>query len=293
MSSPPTPRPVMSARVTGRPARSRWRTQSKPFSLGCARSPARRSRACRRAIRGAAGCRDRPASRNARPGRRPPRWRAGSRPAGRRWRRRRTRRGARPRIARARSQLPRQSRRRRAASGSRPRSPRPPAPGARPARRASSSTTLGFRPGSSVETTATVRQAVRRDPHRALRRLPRDGDRPVEDGARHGVGNDLHRADHLAGHHRLVGRQGRGGDRLVDRVEAIDRALVDDEHAGRRVANRLERPVKGRSTRDALARQRLGEAARRLVLADVVRIEPRRRRRCRSRPPPAAPRPRR
>ena len=34
ISSPPTPMPVMSSRVTGRPASSRISTQSKPFSFG-------------------------------------------------------------------------------------------------------------------------------------------------------------------------------------------------------------------------------------------------------------------
>ncbi len=39
ISRPPTPRPVMSSRGTGRPARSRISTQSKPFSFGLRAQP--------------------------------------------------------------------------------------------------------------------------------------------------------------------------------------------------------------------------------------------------------------
>ena len=48
ISSPPTPMPVMSSRVTGMPASSRISTQSKPFSFGRARAARRAEhRSCR------------------------------------------------------------------------------------------------------------------------------------------------------------------------------------------------------------------------------------------------------
>ena len=46
ISKPPTPMPVISARVTGKPASKRMSTQSKPFSLGLRAQPGAPSTAC-------------------------------------------------------------------------------------------------------------------------------------------------------------------------------------------------------------------------------------------------------
>ena len=77
---------------------------------------------------------------------------------------------------------------------------------------------------------ADLADPIGRDAHQRLRRR---GERLVARRRRHRERNDLHRCDHLAGDDRLVGRQRRHGDRLVDAVEAVDRILVDDQHAGR------------------------------------------------------------
>ena len=78
ISRPPTPMPLMSAPLIGTSASTRCSTQSKPFSLGERAQPGApmigRSSIARRA---AADCRDRPACRNDRPGRRTPRSAAG------------------------------------------------------------------------------------------------------------------------------------------------------------------------------------------------------------------------
>ena len=87
--------------------------------------------------------------------------------------------------------------------------------------------------------------------------------------------NDLHRRDHLAGDHRLVGRQRRQRDRLVDAVEPVDGVLVDHQHARRACANRLARPVKARSTCTPSPRDRRGDLGRRGVFGDVAGLEPR------------------
>ena len=60
--------------------------------------------------------------------------------------------------------------------------------------------------------------------------------------------DDLHGRDHLAGDHRLEGRQRRERDRLVDAIERVDRRPCRRPARRRVCANRLARPVKARST---------------------------------------------
>ncbi len=87
-------------------------------------------------------------------------------------------------------------------------------------------------------------------------------------------GNDLHRRQHLAFDHRIVGRQRRDRDRLVDPVHRIDRRTIDDQHAGR-VGEQVAAAGEGVVGAHALARNRFGDRGRRVVLRHVARIEPR------------------
>ncbi len=91
---------------------------------------------------------------------------------------------------------------------------------------------------------------------------------------RHREGNDLDGRDHLAGNHRLVGRQGREGDRLVDLIEPIDRVLVDHQHAGA-LGEQIGAAGEGAVDPHPLARDRGGDLGGGGVLRDVARLEPR------------------
>ena len=134
-------------------------------------------------------------------------------------------------------------------------------------------TTEGLRPGQAAS--RRRRPGGGRKARRAPRPRPptRSGERSFEHRAGNGVGNDLHRADHLARDHRLVGRQRRDRDRLVDGVDGVDAGGLDEEHAGLRreeVGAAGERALDGRMG----SGDGLGEAQRRLVLADIARLEP-------------------
>ena len=85
---------------------------------------------------------------------------------------------------------------------------------------------FGGEPRQQRRDHADLANAIRRDPHQ--RRLGA-GDRGVARRFGDAERNDLDRRDHLAGDHRLIGRQRRERDRLVDAVEPIDGVLVDDE----------------------------------------------------------------
>ena len=85
-------------------------------------------------------------------------------------------------------------------------------------------------------------------------------------------GNDLHGGDHLAGDHRLVGRQRGEGDRLVDAVELIDGVLIDDQNAGV-LCEQIGAPGKGTIDVHALARDLPGDLGRGNILGDVARFE--------------------
>ena len=92
MSSPPTPMPVMSSRGTGSPASEPHQHPVEAVLLRAARAAGRAEhRRARPPRRSTADCRDRPACRNARCGRRSPRAPRGSRRADRRWPTRRRR----------------------------------------------------------------------------------------------------------------------------------------------------------------------------------------------------------
>ena len=87
--------------------------------------------------------------------------------------------------------------------------------------------------------------------------------------------NDLHGRDHLAGDHRLVGRQRREGDRFVDAVERVDRRPCRRPARRRFRANRLARPVKARSTCTPSPATACGDLGRGHVLGNIARLEPR------------------
>ena len=118
---------------------------------------------------------------------------------------------------------------------------------------------------------ADFADAIGRD---AQERLGHAGKRRIARGAGDRERNDFHRRDHLAGDHRLVGRQRREGDRLVDAVEPVDRVLVDDQHAGV-LREQIGAPGEGAIDMHALPGHRLGDLGRRHVLGDVARLEPR------------------
>ena len=115
--------------------------------------------------------------------------------------------------------------------------------------------------------------AVGRDPDERPRGL-HHGQRGIALTARDREGNDLDRRDHLAGHHGLVGRQRREGDRLVDLVEAIDRRLVDHQHAGA-LGEQIGAAGEGAVDAHPLARDRRRDLGRGRVLRHVARLDPR------------------
>ncbi len=84
--------------------------------------------------------------------------------------------------------------------------------------------------------------------------------------------DDFHGRDHLAGDHRLVGRQRRERDRLVDAVESVDGVLVDDEHA-RNLREQIGAAGKGAVDMHALARDLFGDLGGRHVFGHVARFE--------------------
>ena len=90
--------------------------------------------------------------------------------------------------------------------------------------------------------------------------------------AANGERNDFHRCDHLAGDDRLVGRQRRDGDRFIDAVEAVDRFLVDDEHAGA-LRKQIGAAGEGAIDMHAFAGDCLGEVGRRHVFGDIAGLE--------------------
>ena len=92
--------------------------------------------------------------------------------------------------------------------------------------------------------------AIGRD---AKERLCNSCKRRIPRGAGDREGNDLHRRDHLAGDHRLIGGQRRERDRLVDPVEPVDRILVDDQHA-RGLREQISAPGEGAIDVNALPR---------------------------------------
>ena len=72
-----------------------------------------------------------------------------------------------------------------------------------------------------------------------------------------------------------IGGQRRDRDRLVDGVDPVDRVAVDDREPGG-LGEQIDAAGEGRCSAHARARETLGEPGRRLVLADVAGLEPRR-----------------
>ena len=102
----------------------------------------------------------------------------------------------------------------------------------------------------------------------------RRGHRLVARGFRHRKRNDLYGRDHFAFDHRLVGRQRRQRDRLVDAVERVDRIPIDNQNSGalgKQIAATCESPIDAH----ALARNRRCNVGRRLIFRDIARVETR------------------
>ena len=132
---------------------------------------------------------------------------------------------------------------------------------------------LGRQAPAAGRDDADLAHAIRRDAHQRRRRCA-TRERRVARLAGDRERNDLHGRDHLAGDHRLVGRQRREGDRLVDLVEAVDRVLVDHQHAGG-LGEQIGAAGEGAVDPHALARDRGRDLGRRLILRHIARLEPR------------------
>ena len=270
ISSPPTPMPVMSSRVTGRPASKRISTQSKPFSFGLRAQPGAPSTACPRTLptsirlpgsTGMPKCSILPPTASTAAGitsRRSamaeaPNTITSSAPA-----------LSTASIARASAACSCGTRRSAIMLA--------PAGAIRAAVTLSVlSTTFGDRPGSSVETMPILRNLVGRDPNDRFRsrRCGAAWSRALTGNSER---NDLYRGDHLAFDNRLECRQRRKRDGFVDTIERVDRVLVDDQHACTS-ANRLQRPVKARSARTPSPADCRGNLGGRLILRHIARTQ--------------------
>ena len=272
ISRPPTPRPVTSSRDTGRPASSRIRIQSKPFSFGERAQPGAPRigwpRACPISIRlpGSTGmpkCSMRAADRldrgrdhvapvgdgggaehhhqlgaRASAPRRPP-WRPRACSCG-------TRRSA--TIA-------------------------APAGASRSSvTRSVFSTTLVASPGSKRRNHADLLDLVGRDADERLAARPRAPRRaPPRSTANGMIFTVAIISPSTTG---LKAGKRRERDRLVDPVEPVDRVLVDHQHAGL-FGEQVGAAGEGAVDMHALPRHRLGDLGRGLVLGHVARLEPR------------------
>ena len=264
----------MSAAPIGTSASTRCSTQSKPFSLGERAQPGAPMIGCAvESRRAAADCPDRPACRNA--SMRPP---TASIAAGMTSRRsviaeapKTIDQSASERGAQAPARERRAVVRRRAPRAT----TRAPAGASRASRmRSVLSTTLGFRPGSSVETTPT---RSGRNGATDTRRSPAAASAACERAALGGEGNDLDRRRPCRRPRRRD--TARASPRVIassTALTAVDRGARRRRPARPRSANRLTRPVKARSS----AQMRRRRAAR----PDVGRPRPRRRRRARAAP---------
>ena len=87
---------------------------------------------------------------------------------------------------------------------------------------------LGREPGQHGRHHAHFADAIGRD---TQQRLLDAGKRGIAGCTGDRERNDFNRRDHFAGNDRLVGRQRREGDRLVDAIEPVDGLLVDDQNA--------------------------------------------------------------
>jgi hypothetical protein len=87
--------------------------------------------------------------------------------------------------------------------------------------------------------------------------------------------NDLDGRDHVAIGDCPIWRQGRDGDRLVDRIDFVD-GLGPDDRQPRRLGEQVDPSRERRGAAQIHAGEALGERERRLVLADVSMLEPRR-----------------
>ncbi len=221
ISRPPTPMPVMSARLTGRPASIRISTQSKPFSFGERAQPGAPTTAC------------------------PPRRPISIRLPGS---------TGMPKcsISPPTASIAAGMTSRRSAMAEAPNTMISSAPllrtsvdGAGERRLLVRHALLGDDAGAGrrdarggdlqrlVDHLRRQTRQQRRDDADLLDRIRRDADdrlgarrfghRLVARGGGDGEGDDLHRRDHLAFHHRLERRQRRQRHRFVDAVEAVDR----------------------------------------------------------------------
>jgi hypothetical protein len=130
---------------------------------------------------------------------------------------------------------------------------------------------LGRKPRQQRRDHADLLDLVGRDADDRLR-FGRGGDRLVARTFRHRKGDDLHRRDHLAFDHGLERRQRGERHRLVDAVEIVDCRLVHHQHASglrKQIAASGKRPA-GAQARPGNSGSNIGSG---LILGDVPRLD--------------------